>query len=74
MPDENEKITQENAVSNGSVSDEQLKDVAGGNDNRRRKTGTGQVSLNDSVADLNGDGNVTLHEVVTFNRDQRNKN
>lgn len=33
-----------------------------------------QVSLGDPLADLNGDGNVTLHEVVTFNRDQRNKN
>jgi len=33
-----------------------------------------QVSLGDPIADLNGDGNVTLHEVVTFNRDQRDKN
>ena len=33
-----------------------------------------QVSLGDATADLNGDGNVTLHEVVLYNRDQRNKN
>ncbi|MEM6450127.1 MAG: hypothetical protein AAF703_07430 [Cyanobacteria bacterium P01_D01_bin.105] len=32
-----------------------------------------QVAPGDPIADLNGDGNVTLHEVVTFNRDQRNK-
>ncbi len=33
-----------------------------------------QVGLNNPIADLNGDGNVTLHEVVTFNRDRRDKN
>ena len=33
-----------------------------------------QVSLGAATADLNGDGNVTLHEVVLYNRDQRNKN
>lgn len=33
-----------------------------------------QVSPNNPIADLNGDGNVTLHEVVTFNRDRRDKN
>ncbi|MEM9266203.1 MAG: hypothetical protein AAGA46_11825 [Cyanobacteria bacterium P01_F01_bin.13] len=32
-----------------------------------------QVGLGDSRADLNADGRVTLHEVVIFNRDQRNK-
>ncbi|EDX84732.1 hypothetical protein S7335_2429 [Synechococcus sp. PCC 7335] len=32
-----------------------------------------QVSLGNPVADLNGDGNVTLHEVVLYNRDQRDK-
>ena len=33
-----------------------------------------QVGLGDPIADLNRDGKVTLHEVVTFNRDQRDKN
>ncbi|MEM9163760.1 MAG: hypothetical protein AAGC54_11920 [Cyanobacteria bacterium P01_F01_bin.4] len=33
-----------------------------------------QVSLSDSIADLNGDGTVTLHELVLYNRDQRDKN
>ena len=33
-----------------------------------------QVSLGDPVADLNGDGKVTLHEVRNYNRDQRQKN
>ena len=32
-----------------------------------------QVGLGDIRADLNEDGRVTLHEVVTFNRDQRDK-
>ncbi len=32
-----------------------------------------QVSLGNPVADLNGDGTVTLHELVLFNRDQRDK-
>ncbi|MEL6230757.1 MAG: hypothetical protein AAFR24_12685 [Cyanobacteria bacterium J06627_3] len=32
-----------------------------------------QVGLGDSRADLNNDGRVTLHEVVTYNRDQRDK-
>ena len=32
-----------------------------------------QVGLGDSRADLNQDGRVTLHEVVTYNRDQRDK-
>lgn len=32
-----------------------------------------QVSPGNSIADLNGDGTVTLHEVVTYNRDFRNK-
>ncbi|MEM9806540.1 MAG: hypothetical protein AAF959_14790 [Cyanobacteria bacterium P01_D01_bin.56] len=33
-----------------------------------------QVGLGNPKADLNNDGNVTLHEVVLYNRDQRNKN
>ena len=33
-----------------------------------------QVSLGNPIADLNEDGRVTLHEVVTYNRDQRDKN
>jgi len=32
-----------------------------------------QVSPGSAIADLNGDGNVTLHEVVTYNREFRNK-
>ncbi|MEO1620173.1 MAG: hypothetical protein AAFU53_03970 [Cyanobacteria bacterium J06632_3] len=32
-----------------------------------------QVSLGNPVADLNGDGTVTLHELFLFNRDQRDK-
>ena len=32
-----------------------------------------QNSLTDSRGDLNGDGRITLHEVVTYNRDQRDK-
>lgn len=32
-----------------------------------------QVSLGDSRADLNEDGQVTLHEVVNYNRHQRDK-
>ncbi|MEL6138353.1 MAG: hypothetical protein AAFR42_13220 [Cyanobacteria bacterium J06628_6] len=32
-----------------------------------------QVSLGNPVADLNEDGRVTLHELVTYNRDQRDK-
>ena len=32
-----------------------------------------QVGLGDSRADLNEDSTVTLHEVVLFNRDQRDK-
>ena len=32
-----------------------------------------QVAPGDAIADLNGDGNVSLHEVVTYNREQRNK-
>jgi len=74
MSDENKKIAPDSAVSDDSVSDEQLENVAGGNTNQDQKTSTGQVSLGDSAADLNEDGNVTLHEVVTYNRDQRNKN
>ena len=35
--------------------------------------GAAQVGLGDSRADLNKDGRVTLHEVVTYNRDQRDK-
>ena len=35
--------------------------------------GAVQVGLGDSRADLNEDGTVTLHEVVLFNRDQRDK-
>ena len=72
MTNENEKNAPENAVSDSSVSnevsDEQIENVAGGN-----KEQSGQVSLNNPVADLNEDGNVTLHEVVTYNRDQRDK-
>lgn len=74
MSNENKKTTPESAELGGSVSDEQLDKVAGGNKDQNQKAGTGQASLNDPVADLNEDGNVTLHEVVTFNRDQRNKN
>ncbi|MEM6835556.1 MAG: hypothetical protein AAF609_01775 [Cyanobacteria bacterium P01_C01_bin.120] len=33
--------------------------------------GAEQVGLTDSRADLNGDGKVTLHEVKSYNRDQR---
>ncbi len=33
-----------------------------------------QVGLGNPIADLNQDGRVTLHEVVLYNRDQRNKN
>ncbi|MEM7066486.1 MAG: hypothetical protein AAF572_25380 [Cyanobacteria bacterium P01_B01_bin.77] len=32
-----------------------------------------QVGLGNPVADLNEDGRVTLHEVVNYNRDQRDK-
>ncbi|MEO0396088.1 MAG: hypothetical protein ACFB14_15275 [Leptolyngbyaceae cyanobacterium] len=32
-----------------------------------------QVGLGNPIADLNEDGRVTLHEVVTYNRDQRDK-
>ena len=32
-----------------------------------------QVGLGNPVADLNGDGTVTLHELVLYNRDQRDK-
>ena len=71
MSNENKKIAPESAELDNSVSEEQLDKIAGGN---RRKPGAGQVSLDDPTADLNGDGNVTLHEVVTFNRDQRDKN
>lgn len=74
MSNENEKIAPESAALDSLVSDEQLENVAGGNTNQDQKTSTGQVSLGDSAADLNEDGNVTLHEVVTYNRDQRNKN
>ena len=73
MSNENQKIVPENDAVDSAVSDEQLKNVAGGNKNDGQKEGTGQVSLNDPVADLNGDGNVSLHEVVTYNRDQRDK-
>ena len=72
MSNEDKKVAPESAESEGAVSDEQLKKVAGGNKNQ--KAHSGQVSLGDPAADLNEDGNVTLHEVVTFNRDQRNKN
>ena len=71
MSNENKKIAPENDALDSPVADEQLENVAGGN---KKKTGTGQVSLNNPVADLNEDGNVTLHEVVTYNRDQRDKN
>ncbi|MBE9061205.1 hypothetical protein [cf. Phormidesmis sp. LEGE 11477] len=33
----------------------------------------GQVNLGNPVADLNNDGKVTLHEVASYNRDQRDK-
>ncbi|MEA5463814.1 hypothetical protein [Leptothoe sp. PORK10 BA2] len=33
-----------------------------------------QVSPTDMKADRNGDGNVTLHEVVLYNRSQRHNN
>lgn len=32
---------------------------------------TGQTHLKDPVADLNGDGVVTITELVQYNRDQR---
>ncbi|ESA36382.1 hypothetical protein N836_00480 [Leptolyngbya sp. Heron Island J] len=32
-----------------------------------------QVGLGNPIADLNEDGTVTLHEVVNYNRDQRDK-
>jgi len=74
MSNENKKIAPENAASGSSVSDEQLENVAGGDKNHAQKARSGQVSPGNPVADLNGDGKVTLHEVVTFNRDQRDKN
>ncbi|MEL7070991.1 MAG: hypothetical protein AAGN15_20430 [Cyanobacteria bacterium J06581_3] len=78
MSNENEKTAPENPTVDSSVdssvSDEQLEDIVGGNKSNNQKESTGQVSLNNPVADLNEDGNVTLHEVVTYNRDQRNKN
>ncbi|MEM6451596.1 MAG: hypothetical protein AAF703_14920 [Cyanobacteria bacterium P01_D01_bin.105] len=33
-----------------------------------------QVDLNNSLADLNGDGITTLTELEQFNRDERHKN
>ena len=68
MSNENKKTAPESAKLDNSVSDEQLDKVAGGN---KRQPGVGQVSLENSVADLNEDGNVDIHEVVTFNREQR---
>lgn len=77
MSNKNEEIAPESASLDSSVSnevsDEQLKNVAGGNKNPSQEGSVGQVSLNDPAADLNGDGNVTLHEVVTHNRAQRDK-
>ncbi|NEP17612.1 MAG: hypothetical protein F6J97_12015 [Leptolyngbya sp. SIO4C1] len=32
-----------------------------------------QVGFGDSRADLNEDGSVTLHELIRYNRNQRNK-
>ena len=32
---------------------------------------TGQTHLNDPAADLNGDGRVTLTELLIYNREQR---
>ncbi|TVQ26608.1 MAG: hypothetical protein EA367_00145 [Leptolyngbya sp. DLM2.Bin15] len=32
---------------------------------------TGQTHLNDPAADLNGDGEVTLTELIIYNREQR---
>lgn len=74
MSNDNKNITPENPVVDGSVSDKQLENIAGGNKNNSQKGSTGQVSLDNPIADLNGDGNITLHEVVTHNRDQRDKN
>ncbi|MEL6471993.1 MAG: hypothetical protein AAFQ74_19870 [Cyanobacteria bacterium J06623_4] len=74
MSNENQKIDPENATLDSSVSEEQLDNIVGGNKNADQKERTGQVSLNNPVADLNEDGNVTLHEVVTYNRDRRDKN
>ena len=74
MSTDNKKIAPENPAVDSSVSDEQLEDIVGGNRNNNQQESTGQVSLDNPVADFNGDGNVTLHEVVTHNRDQRDKN
>lgn len=38
-----------------------------------RPAAAAQVGLGNPAADLNGDGQTTLHEVVTYNRDQRDK-
>ncbi|MEM8505282.1 MAG: hypothetical protein AAF716_19280 [Cyanobacteria bacterium P01_D01_bin.1] len=73
MSTENKKTVSQNAESDGAVSDEQLEKITGGNKNHNQEASTGQVSLDDPAADLNGDGDVTLHEVITFNRDQRDK-
>ena len=74
MSDENKKIAAENAAPDSNISDERLEDVSGGNNSSDGKAGLGQVAPGDPAADLNGDGNVTLHEVVTHNRDRRDKN
>ena len=75
MSNENNQIDPESAALDSAVpdevSDEQLENIAGGN--KSQKESTGQVSLSNPVADLDEDGNVTLNEVVTYNRDQRNK-
>ncbi|MEL6902772.1 MAG: hypothetical protein AAFP07_17680 [Cyanobacteria bacterium J06606_4] len=74
MSNDNEKLSPENPEVDSSVSEEQLEDIVGGDKGNNQKERTGQVSFNNPVADLNEDGNVTLHEVVTYNRDRRDKN
>lgn len=77
MSNENKKTAPENAApdsaTDSTVSNEQLETVVGGEKSPARPVRGEQVSLEDSIADLNGDGNVTLHEVVTYNRNQRDK-
>jgi len=73
MSTENKKIETEGTESASAVSDEQLETVVGGNNGQGPRRNNAQVSLGDPVADLNGDGDVTLHEVVSYNRDQRDK-
>ncbi|MEL6454839.1 MAG: hypothetical protein AAFQ40_09005 [Cyanobacteria bacterium J06623_5] len=73
MSNEKKKVAPESDALESAAPDEQLENVVVGNKNDNQKERVGQVSLSNPAADLNGDGNVTLHEVVTFNRDRRDK-